>query len=348
MNNLRYASLVFCFLILAGGMVMAGGKKEESKTDDDELQAGTYTWIAGGMGGGWHTVAGRFSSLVNEKEPLITIKVIPGGGVGNPASLDRGEADIAWGVGYIDRAAYNGTAPLFYKKHTNMASVAGTLSVDYYHFLAAKDQGITTVEQLASRIKSGQRLKIASPMSGTSDYVMSSYVLEFYGVSYDMINKNGGRVFQAVYGDIPSLFKDGSVDYAIVCLGMPGAVVTEMVMARPSVLLAASDQLIDYCYEKFGTVLRSTGLTQIPGGTYPGIDSHTQALCHSTEILVSPKLPNAFVYTFTKLLNENKDFLVELAGSYRVFDPKTTAASSVQVPLHPGAVKYYKEVGVLK
>ena len=48
------------------------------------MKGGTYTWVAGGMGGGWYTVAGGFARLVNEKEPRITIKVIPGGGVANP------------------------------------------------------------------------------------------------------------------------------------------------------------------------------------------------------------------------------------------------------------------------
>ena len=72
------------------------------------MKAGTYTWVAGGMGGGWYTVAGGFARLVNEKEPRITIKVVPGGGVANPIALHQGDADIAWGVGYVDKAAYNG------------------------------------------------------------------------------------------------------------------------------------------------------------------------------------------------------------------------------------------------
>ena len=177
---------------------------------------------------------------------------------------------------------------------------------------------------------------------------MASIVMEFYGISLDMIEKNDGTVVQAVYGDIPNMYKDRHVDYSIACLGIPGAIMTEMSMSRPSVLLAQSDALLDYCHDKFGTVSRTTGLTRIPGGSYPGIDAETAALCHSTEILVSPKVPEAVVYTFTKILNENKAFLVQLAASYRVFDPKTTAASSVQVPLHPGAARYYKEAGVLK
>ena len=348
MKKLLSILLALCFLFCAAGLVMGGGGGQGAAKSDDGIKSGTYTWIAGGMGGGWYTVAGGFARLVQEKEPRITIKVIPGGGVGNPVSLNQGDADFAWGVGYVDRAAYNGNAPLFKQKYTNIASIAGTLSVDYYHFLASKDQGITTMEQFAKKVKNGEKLRVAAPQNGTSDFVMASIVLEFYGVSLDMIERNGGTVVQAVYGDIPNMYKDRHVDYSIACLGIPGAIMTEMSMSRPSVLLAQSDALLDYCHDKFGTVSRTTGLTTIRGGSYPGIDADTVALCHSTEILVSPKMSEAVVYTFTKLLNENKDFLVQLAASYRVFDPQTTAASSVQVPLHPGAVRYYKEAGILK
>ena len=348
MKKLRDGLLVLAIFVLASGMVMAGGGGQAASSGGSDMPTGTYTWIAGGMGGGWYTVAGGFARLVQEKEPKITIKVIPGGGLGNPVSLDQGDAEFAWGVGYIDRAAINGTAPLFQKKYTNIASIAGTLSVDYYHFLASKDQGVTTLEQFAQKVKNGEKLKVAAPQNGTSDYVMASFVLEFYGISLAQIEKNGGSVVQAVYGDIPNMYKDRHVDYAIACLGIPGAIMTEMAMSRPSVIMAVSNELLDYCHNKFGTVSRTTGLTKIPGGSYPGIDAETPALCHSTEILVSPKMNEKVVYTFTKILNENKDFLVQLAASYKVFDPKTTAATTVQVPLHPGAERYYKEVGILK
>ncbi|MCL1815604.1 MAG: TAXI family TRAP transporter solute-binding subunit [Treponema sp.] len=345
MKKLRYI-LAFCFLIIAGAIVMIGCEKKTSGSG--KLPAGTYTWLAGGEGGGWYTVAGEFARFLSEKEPGITIHVVPGGGIGNPVSLDQGEGEIAWGVGYVNRAAYNGVAPLFQKKYTNIASIAGTLSVDYYHFLAGKEMGITTIEQLAQKIKGGEKINLAAAASGTTDYVMASIILDYYSVSFDMIEQNGGSVNQTVYGDMIKMFMDSRVDYAIVNFGMPAAVVTEMIEGRSSVILAASNELIDYCHYTWGTVARSSGLSRIPGGTYPGIDNDVPAVCHSTEIIVSPRLPEAVAYTFTKVLNENKDFLVQIGANYNAFDPKGAAASSVQVPLHRGAARYYREAGVLQ
>ncbi len=336
MGKFRKAVAVLLFICLTAGLVCAQVRKPV-----------TLTWVAGGMGGGWYTVAGGFARLVNEKEPKITIKVIPGGGVANPIALAQGTADIAWGVGYVDKAAVNGTKPIYDRAYKGLASFAGTMAVDYYHFLAAKDQGVTTLEQFVAKIKKGEKLRVAAPMTGTSEFVMTSFVLDHYGVSYDMIKKNGGTVVQAIYGDMTSLFKDRHVDYAFACVGLPGAIMTEMAMGRASTLLAIPDECINFCAKTYGTVALDSGLCKVPGGTYTGMPNDIQTLCHSTELLVSPKVPDDVVYALTKILNENKAFLVQLGAGYKVFDPKTTG-KTVQVPLHPGALKYYKEVGAIK
>ena len=348
MEKFRKAITLLIVLCVSVGFAFATGTAETAAPAGatDEIKAATYTWVAGGMGGGWYTMAGGFARLVNEKEPKITIKVIPGGGVANPPQLSNGDADFAWGVGYVDKAAYNGLAPIYDKAYKNINAYAGTMAVDYYHFLAAKDQGVTKLEELIAKIKAGEKVKLAAPMTGTSDFVMTSFVLQYYGVSYDMIKANGGTVMQAVYGDIPSLFKDRHVDYAFATLGLPGAIMTEMTMSRPSILMAVSDEVINYCATTYGTVSKASGLTIVPGGTYPGMPDPIQTLCHSTELLVHPNVPENVVYAITKILNENKDFLLQFGAGYKVFDPKN-AGKTVQVPLHPGAARYYKEMGNL-
>lgn len=348
MEKFRKAISLLIILCVTVGFAFATGATETAApaAPADEIKAATYTWVAGGMGGGWYTMAGGFARLINEKEPKITIKVIPGGGVANPPQLSNGDADFAWGVGYVDKAAYNGLAPIYDKAYKNINAYAGTMAVDYYHFLAAKDQGVTKLEELIAKIKAGEKVKLAAPMTGTSDFVMTSFVLKYYGVSYDMIKANGGTVMQAVYGDIPSLFKDRHVDYAFATLGLPGAIMTEMTMARPSILMAVADEVLDYCATTYGTVSKASGLTVVPGGTYPGMPNPIQTLCHSTELLVHPNVPENVVYAITKILNENKDFLLQFGAGYKVFDPKT-AGKTVQVPLHPGAARYYKEMGNL-
>jgi TRAP-type uncharacterized transport system substrate-binding protein len=45
----------------------------------------TLTWTAGGAGGGWYSIAGGIATIIKEADPDIVIKVVPGGGLQNPA-----------------------------------------------------------------------------------------------------------------------------------------------------------------------------------------------------------------------------------------------------------------------
>ncbi|MBN2859706.1 MAG: TAXI family TRAP transporter solute-binding subunit [Sphaerochaetaceae bacterium] len=336
-------------LMLISSLVFAAAQAETGATGSaDTLQPATYSWTAGGMGGGWYTQAGGMAAIVKNNVPEITIKVIPGGGTVNPPKLDAGQDDFGWGVGYVDKAAYNGTAPLFDKAYTNFRGLAGNFSVDFYHFLAAKNTGITTIDELVAKIKAGEKVNLAGPMPGTSERTLTTLLFEnYYGISYEQIEKNGGRVIYAAYGDMVNLYKDRHVDYVIACLGLPGSAITEMAISRDSVLLKASDELVKFSDSTYGTVSFDSGLNRIPGGTYSGIANDIQAIGHSTEVTATAGLPDLVAYNFVKTLMENIDEVQSLNPSFKKYFSKENAPNTM-VPLHPGAERYYREAGLIQ
>jgi len=340
---------VLFLVFAAAGFLFAAGQQDTDAAgaDSTTLKPATYSWTAGGMGGGWYTTAGGMAAIVNEMEPAITIKVIPGGGVVNPVKLDSKQDDFGWGVSFVDKAAYNGTAPLFEQAYPNFRGLAGGFSVDFYHFFAAKNTGITTLDEFVAKVKAGEKVNVAAPMAGTSERALTSLIFEHYGISYEMMEKNGGKIIYAVYGDMVNLYKDRHVDYVIACLGLPGAAITEMAISRDSTILSVTDDLIKYCADTFGTVAFETGLCVIPGGTYSGIDKDVQAIGHTTEICATKDMPDIVAYTFVKALMEKIDAVQGLSPSFAKYFSKENAPRTV-VPLHPGAEKYYREAGILK
>src|SRR4030043_960594 len=86
--------------------------------------AQTLTWTAGGVGGGWYTIAGGISILINEKSGGITVKVIPGGGTVNPSLVNKGDCELGWGLPFMNAAAWNGEDP-YTSKHSNLRAIAG-------------------------------------------------------------------------------------------------------------------------------------------------------------------------------------------------------------------------------
>lgn len=338
MRMVGWTILVFC--VSAFSFLSSGASAEE-------LKPTTLTWVAGGVGGGWYTQAGGIAQLINEKEPRIVIKVVPGGGVVNPVRVAAGQDDLGWGITFVDKMAYDGLAPLYKESHPKLRAIGGYFGYFHIHFVAAKETGVKSVGDLAEMIKSGKAIKIAIPMMGTSDLPIIESILNYHGVSFSDIEKAGGKTFHAIYADMVSLYQDRHVDFVATHLSLPAAAITEMFFSRDSTLLSISEECIDAMHEKLGTVGRQTGLCSVPAGTYTGQDSDVPTVATAGELLISEGVPEVVAYTITKILCENVSELYAIHEANKTFDPQS-GWENVAVPLHVGAERYYKEKGYLK
>ncbi len=318
---------------------LAGG----SEIDFDAV---TLTWVAGGVGGGWYTQAGGLAQLINENEPKITIKVVPGGGLVNPVRVATRKDDLGWGITFVDKAAFDGAAPLYEEAYPDVRSVGAIFGIYNIHFVAAKNQDIETVGELVQMVKDGKAVKVAAPMKGTSDLPIIETIFDFYGISLADIEEAGGKVFHAVYADMISLYKDRHVDFVFTHLALPAAAVTEMAVGRDTTILIVSDECIDYCHEELGTVARETGLTLIPADTYKGLDRDAPTVVTAGELLVNKDVPEEVVYAILKIFDENIEDVHRINEANKYFIPED-GWKNVAVPLHPGAESYYKEAGYM-
>ena len=307
----------------------------------------TMTWVAGGVGGGWYVQAGGIASMITEKEKNLTIKVVPGGGVVNPVRISRGKDDMGWGITFVDKMALKGLPPVFKRENPDVRSLGGVFGVYHIHPVAAKDTGIKTFQELADMIKAGKEIDVAVPMKGTSDLPMMEAILKFYGISLDAIKDAGGKVIHAVYADMVNLYKDRHVDYVFTHLALPGAAVTEMAISRDTQILEISKECVSSLHDSLGTLSLDSGMAVIPAGTYKGQDAAVTAVVSAGELLINKDIPDDVAYTIIKLISENIEDLKKENPANKHFVPKTGWAN-VAVPLHPGAIKFYKEAGYMK
>jgi TRAP transporter TAXI family solute receptor len=317
-------------------------------SDDTQLTApATLTWVAGGVGGGWYVQAGGIARMITEAEPRLILKVVPGGWVVNPVRVSSGKDDLGWGITFVDKMAFKGMAPLFKTANPNVRSVGGIFGTYYIHFVAGQDQGLQTLSELADKVKAGKGIKVAMPMKGTSDLPLIENILNFYGISSDDIDKAGGKVFQAGYADMISLYKDRHVDFVFTHLALPAAAITEMMVSRSSNLLSVSDDCIDTLANDLGTLPRSSGKQIIPGETYVGQTTDVSTVVSTGELLIGSHVSDAVAYTITRILCEQVEELHAINNANQTFVPEKGWAN-VAVPLHPGAEKYYREAGFMK
>jgi len=338
-NKLFLALLILIIMVFSSASVVA----DNTSMEFDPV---TLTWVAGGVGGGWYTQAGGLAQLINENEPKITIKVVPGGGLVNPVRVATGKDDLGWGITFVDRSALEGKTPLYKEEYPDVRSIGAIFGIYNIHFVAAEDQGIETIDELMEKVQDGQAVKVAAPMKGTSDLPIIETIFSFYGLALNDVEEAGGKVFHAVYADMISLYKDRHVDFVFTHLSIPAAAVTEMAVGRDTTILAASDELIDYCHQELGTVARESGLCIIPAETYKGQEKDAPAVVTAGELLVNKDVPEEVVYTILKIFDENIEQVYQIDKTNRHFIPED-GWKNVAVPLHAGAEKFYQEAGYM-
>ena len=264
----------------------------------------------------------------------------------NAARVSKRQDDLGWGITFVDKAAFDGAAPLYEEAYPDIRSVGAIFGIYNIHFVASTNQGISTVDEMMQKIKDGKGVKIAAPMKGTSELPILDTILDFYGLSLEDIEKKGGKVFHAVYADMVTLYKDQHVDYVFTHLSIPAAAVTEMTISRDSVILSASNELIDYCHETLGSVDRESGLCIIPAHTYKGQENDAAAVVTAGELTVNKDVSDEVVYTILKVLDENIEQVYQIDATNKYFVPED-GWRNVAVPLHTGAEKYYKDAGYM-
>ena len=118
---------------------------------------------------------------------------------------------------------------------------------------------------------------------------------------------------------------------------------TDLSILRKIRILSFSNQILDKIYKTYPELTLET----IPAGTYQGQEFDINTYTEAGPMVCRADLPEELVYQIVKTIYENKEWLTENVhkgiGSWS-FDPSVGELC----PLHPGAVKFYKEIGLLK
>jgi TRAP transporter TAXI family solute receptor len=306
------------------------------------VQAGeqiTLTWTAGGAGGGWYSIAGGIATIIKEADPDIVIKVIHGGGLQNPAVVASKGAEIGWGLPFLNAAAYKGMEP-FEKPLEELRALAGGMSMNYFHFYVDAESPYTTMDEIFGQKK---KMRIAISQAGSSDTWVLERVLESYKTTLPELEKTGFTFLRGNYAFQANQFKDRNADSVFTFLALPGAAVTEASVGRKLKLIDFSESSLKYL-DQFGI---TKGL--IPVGTYDKAANTKDVVtaASGSVITVSKDMSEALAYRLTKAFNDSFEKVRKVHSSMETYEIKD-GPTGCGVPLHPGAVKYYKEKGLLK
>ena len=309
--------------IFGVSLVICGCSKTAAQKD--------YILATGGTSGTYYPFGGAIANIWNTKiENMNVTAQATGASAENLRLINKGEAEYAIVQNDVMDYAYNGSDMFEGEKLANIATI-GTLYPEVVQIAASKDSGIKSIADLR-----GKRVSIGDAGSGVE--FNAKQILEGYGITFDDIKKNNLSFKESAEG-----IQNGTLDACFVTAGVPNSALQELAFTSGLILIPVDDDAAEKICSKYGYYTKTT----IPGGTYKGTDNDTQALAIKATLAVNSSLDENIVYEMTKALFENLNTLGDAHAKGKEVSA-AAAVTGVSVPFHPGAIKYYKEIGLMK
>lgn len=319
-------------LILAFAMILCtacgGGETTGEPTNDGDLSSINIQVGTGGSTGTYYGFCNVISSLLKEKTGANLMIQSSGASKANILNIEDGIVDMAIVQNDVMDYAYNGTSLFSQDGAIKSFSTLGAAYAEVCQIVAKADSGIKTVADLKGK-------KVSVGDSGSGVEFNAQQILGAYDITFEDIDKQN-LSFQAS----ADALKDGKIDAFFCTAGAPTVAITDLATTTGIVLVEIDAEHLAKLQADYGFYAAYT----VPAGTYTGIDADATTVAVKATFIVSNDLEEETVYQLTKAIYENKDEYSHEKASEMSLE---YAVSSISVPFHPGAERYFKEVGAI-
>ena len=289
----------------------------------------------GGVTGVYYPTGGAICRLVNKgrKDHGIRCAVeSTGGSVYNINTIKAGELEFGVAQSDWQYHAFNGTSK--FEGDAAYPDLRAVFSVhpEPFTLIARADAGIEKFEDLA-----GKRVNVGNPGSGQR--ATMEVVMEAFGIAMDDL----GLATEYKGSEMAKQLCDGNIDAMIYTIGHPAAAIKEATTTCDAVLVSVSGEPIDKLVADNPFYRKAI----IPGGMYAGTDGDTETFGVGATFVTSADIPEDTVYVVAKAVMENIDDFRQLHPAFANLKPEEMVKDGLSAPLHPGAEKAYKELGLI-
>jgi len=295
------------------------------------------TITAGGTSGSWFISGAAFQDAFSQGIKGTKFSVVPGGGTANPIRVNKGEAQVGFTYATNAKAAVSGEAP-YKAKTTNLRAMLDLQILQYLLVAAKKGLPISSFEQW---FKEKAKLTILPGPRSMGGWTTLRHVFLGYGTSDKKIEGWGGKFIHAGWSESAQQLLDGHADIIAPQAPLKWPVMVDLANSRDLKWFPVADKVRKGMADKYGYLA-----ADMPANIYKGQDKPLKTMADSVVLLVNKDVPDDLVYQMVKIVCENKSKWVATHSMFAPFDPKK--ACNAPIPLHPGAIKYFKEKGYLK
>jgi TRAP transporter TAXI family solute receptor len=335
--------LLFVVCILAFSLVACGGQETpppaSNETEEPETEGpveeprgpvdlvmgtgssgGTYFALGGAMSNAWN-------SFLKDQQITVTAQA-SGASVENINLINAGEMDLGMAMNNVAANAFAGTGA-FNAPVTNVSSI-GVVYNEVYQIVANAKTGAKNVEDLKG-------LRVAVGPAGSGTVGLTEKVLAAAGLDIDKDIKRQSDSF----GDAATKMQDGHIDAACNVLAVPASSIIEMSTVMDLSYVNISDEILATIQAEEPYFVRKI----IPAGTYKDQEEDNYTITCKAALYCRADLDEDTVYYITKAMYETNEEVAAAHATGKEIQLEG-ALEGITTPIHPGAARYYKEMGI--
>ena len=287
--------------------------------------------LTGGTSGVYYPLGVALGNNIGKAMPNVKTSVqATKASVENLNLLQAGRGEIAFTLGDSLSDAWTGNEEAGFKTPLKKLRGIAAIYPNYIQIVARADAGIKTLADLK-----GKKISVGAPKSGTE--LNARAILSAAGISY----KDFAKVEYLPFGESVELMKNRQLDVTLQSAGLGVSALRDLATSVDIIVVPIPPDIIKKTNDP--AYLPAT----IPANTYRGQTVDVPSAAVQNYLVTYDGVSTDTVYGMTKALWTGLDQLVAAHSAAKSIDPKH-ALEGMPVPLHPGAEKYYKEVGILK
>jgi TRAP transporter TAXI family solute receptor len=316
---MKKVALVFWVYLLVGAMGSA------AMADSINLVLAT-----GGTAGTYYPFGGAMAKIWNSRIPGMNVTAQATGASAENARLVNGnEAELAIVQSDTIDFAYN--AKESFKEALTKMNALAVLYPEVIQVVVQADSKAQSFSDLK-----GLKIGVGAPGSGTEANFRQ--LCDIYGLA-----KEDVKAQYLSFSESAEQFKDNHIDGFIVTAGIPNSAIMDIGTQKSVRILDTAEDKCARLTAKYPFLSRMT----IPANTYKNQTAEVKTVAVNAVLIASTDIKEEVAYSIVKALFDNQDELARAHTKGKDLNLQT-AAAGVSIPFHPGAVKYYKEKGIIK
>ena len=293
--------------------------------------------FSGSSGGSWYNVGSEIATVIQDNVPGMLARVAPGGGSANPTTVQNKEGWMGLVYTGVAYDAYMGQGD-YDTAHSDICHVISLYSMPFLWVALRENNDINTVYDLADK-------RVSPGRTGQTGLAIARASLAAHGIDMDKITENGGTVSLLGDSERLNMLRDRNLDAVSGLLPLDHSELKSMSL-NPGITLISLDPEKIPALQEAVPGLEAITIEPLTFDEYQTEPVYTVAAI--TSVICHKDLSEDLVYNITKAIYENAETFAKYYGEQDgVIQSNPLAGVDEDFPVHPGALKFYKEIGLV-